>query len=54
MLADALVDGLHQFVYPLTRWSGPRLSPEEDAPLSLSLAACEPYENGVVCLAYRS
>jgi len=53
MLEDGLVDGLHLFVYPLTRGSGPRLFPEEAAPGNLSLAACESYENGVVYLAYR-
>jgi len=53
MLADGLVDGLHLFVYPLTRGSGPRLFPAEVAPGTLSLAACESYENGVVYLAYR-
>ncbi|MGH2952781.1 MAG: dihydrofolate reductase family protein [Solirubrobacterales bacterium] len=53
MLADGLVDELHLFVYPLTRGSGPRLFPEEAAPGKLSLAACEPYEHGMVYLAYR-
>jgi dihydrofolate reductase len=53
MLADGLVDELHLLVYPVTRGSGPRLFPEEAAPGKLSLAACEPYENGVVYLAYR-
>jgi dihydrofolate reductase len=53
MLADGLVDELHLFVYPLTRGSGPRLFPEAAAPAKLSLAAFEPYENGVVYLAYR-
>jgi dihydrofolate reductase len=53
MLADGLVDELDLFVFPLTRGSGPRLFPEEAAPVKLSLAACEPYENGVVHLAYR-
>ena len=54
LLADGLVDGLHLFVYPLTRGSGPRLFSEDDAaPGKLSLAACESYENGVVYLAYR-
>ena len=53
MLADDLVDELHLFVYPLTRGSGPRLFPEEAAPMNMSLAACESYENGVVYLAYR-
>ena len=53
MLADGLVDGLHLYVYPLTRGAGPRLFTEEAAPLNLSLTACESYENGVVYLAYR-
>jgi len=53
MLADGLVDELHLFVYPLTRGSGPRLFAEGAAPGKLSLAACEPYQNGVVYLAYR-
>jgi dihydrofolate reductase len=54
MLADGLVDGLHLFVYPLTRGAGPRLFPEDAPPAHLSLAACEAYENGVVYVAYRS
>jgi dihydrofolate reductase len=53
MLADGLVDGLHLFVYPLTRGAGPRLFPEDAAPGKLSLAACESYDNGVVHLAYE-
>src|SRR5438874_10887781 len=53
LLADGLVDGLHLFVYPLTRGPGPRLFPEDAAPGKLSLGACESYENGVVYLAYR-
>ena len=53
MLADGLIDGLHLFVYPLTRGSGPRLFPEGAAPTKMSLAACERYDNGVVYLAYR-
>ncbi len=51
LLADGLVDELHLFVFPLTRGSGPRLFPE-NAPLALSLAACEPYDNGVIHLGY--
>lgn len=54
MLADGLVDGLHLFVYPLTRGSGPRLFPDGAAPGTFSLAACESYENGVVYLNYRT
>ena len=53
MLADGLVDGLHLFVYPLTRGAGPRLFPEGAAPAKLSLVASESYDNGVVYLAYR-
>ena len=53
VLADGLIDGLHLFVYPLTRGSGPRLFPEGAAPTKMSLAACERYDNGVVYLAYR-
>jgi dihydrofolate reductase len=54
MLADGLVDGLHLFVYPLTRGAGPRLFPDGQAPVTLSLDACESYENGVVYLGYRA
>jgi len=53
LLADGLVDGLHLFVYPLTRGSGPRLFPEDAAASKLSLAASESHENGVVYLPYR-
>src|SRR3954449_2333148 len=37
MLADRLVDGLHLFVFPLTRGSGPRLFPEDAAPTKFAL-----------------
>jgi dihydrofolate reductase len=53
MVADGLVDGLHLFVYPLTRGSGPRLFADGDEPRQLSLAASDSYENGVVYLSYR-
>jgi dihydrofolate reductase len=53
MLADDLVDELHLFVFPLTRGSGPRLVPGDGGPGKLSLRSCQPYENGVVYLAYR-
>jgi len=53
MLADGLVDELHLCVYPLTRGSGPRLFAEGAAPGKLSLSVCEPYDSGVVYLAYR-
>ena len=51
LFSDDLVDELHLFVYPLTRGAGPRVFPE-DPPLSLTLAACEQYDNGVIHLAY--
>jgi dihydrofolate reductase len=53
MLADGLVDELHLFVYPLTRGSGPRLFPEDAAPVKLALSASATYENGVLYTAYR-
>jgi dihydrofolate reductase len=53
MLADGLVDGLHLFVYPLTRGAGPRLFPEDASQAKLTLTASESYDNGVVYLAYR-
>jgi dihydrofolate reductase len=49
LLADGLVDGLHLFVYPLTRGDGPRLFTKRP----LSLEACERYDNGVLYLSYR-
>src|SRR5919107_1727864 len=39
MLANGLVDGLHLFVYPLTRASGPRLFTEDAEPRKLSRIA---------------
>jgi dihydrofolate reductase len=53
MLDDGLVDGLHLFVYPLTRGSGPRLFEDGAEPRTLTRLACEEYENGVLYLAYR-
>jgi dihydrofolate reductase len=53
LLADGLVDGLHLFVYPLSRGPGPRLFPPDAPPSKLALESCESYENGVVYLAYR-
>jgi dihydrofolate reductase len=54
MLADGLVDELHLCTYPLTLGAGPRLFPDGAAPRTLSLAACESYDNGVVYLNYRT
>jgi dihydrofolate reductase len=53
MLADGLVDGLHLFVFPLTRGAGPRLFPEDAPPRKFALVGTDSYENGVVYLAYR-
>ncbi len=52
MLADGLIDGLHLFVYPLTRGEGPRLFPDGAPPLKAALEASERYDNGVVYLHY--
>jgi dihydrofolate reductase len=53
MLADGLIDGLHLFVYPLTRGAGPRLFPEDAEPGKFSFGTSESYPNGVVYLNYR-
>ncbi|HET8757632.1 MAG TPA: dihydrofolate reductase family protein [Solirubrobacteraceae bacterium] len=53
MLADGLIDGLHLFVYPLTRGSGPRLFTEDAGESKLAREAVEAYDNGVVYLNYR-
>ncbi len=53
MLDDGLVDGLHLFVFPLTRGSGPRLFPDGAEAGKFSLAASDTYPNGVVYLNYR-
>jgi dihydrofolate reductase len=53
MLADGLIDELHLFMYPLTRGTGPRLFAEDAPPHKMTLAASEPYNNGVIYLNYR-
>ena len=53
LLADGLVNGLHLFMYPVTRGEGPRLFTEDAAPGKPELAASETYDNGVVYLHYR-
>jgi dihydrofolate reductase len=52
LLADDIVDELHLFVFPLTRGAGTRLLADDVPPLTLSLAACETYDNGVIHLGY--
>lgn len=53
MLADGLVDGLHLFVYPVTRGEGPRLFADGAPPAKLALEGSAAYDNGVVYLHYR-
>jgi dihydrofolate reductase len=53
MLADALVDELHLFVFPLTVGAGPRLFAEGQPAAKFSLARSEAYDNGVLYLSYR-
>jgi dihydrofolate reductase len=53
MLEDGLVDGLHLFVFPLTRGAGPRLFPDDATPRKFERAATDAYDNGVVYLGYR-
>jgi dihydrofolate reductase len=53
MLADALIDELHLFVYPLTRGAGPRLFTDGADSAKFSLRTSDSYDNGVVYLAYR-
>ena len=52
MLDDGLIDGLHLFVFPLTRGSGQRLFPDGADARKLSLAGTDSYPNGVLYLHY--
>jgi dihydrofolate reductase len=52
MLADALVDELHLFVFPTARGAGQRMFADGEQ-VKLELAATDVYANGVVHLAYR-
>ena len=53
MLADGLIDELHLCVYPVTRGEGPRLFEPGAAPVKMSLARSQSYDNGVLYLNYR-
>ena len=53
LLADGLLDGLHLFIYPLTRGSGPRLFEDGDAPATFRRSRFEAYDNGVLYVSYR-
>ena len=53
MLADGLIDDLHLLVYPLTRGEGPRLFPAESPATTLTLAASEQLDNGVLYVNYK-
>jgi dihydrofolate reductase len=53
MLDDGLIDGLHLFVFPLTRGEGQRLFPPDAPPRKLTLETSDTYPNGVVYLNYR-
>ncbi|MEI4270917.1 dihydrofolate reductase family protein [Klenkia sp. LSe6-5] len=52
MLADGLVDELHQFVYPVALGTGPRLFPEGAPRTPLALLDARPLSNGVVHLVH--
>jgi dihydrofolate reductase len=53
MLDDGLIDGLHLFVFPLTRGEGQRLFPPDASPRKFTLETSDTYPNGVVYLNYR-
>jgi dihydrofolate reductase len=51
LLAGGLVDELRLFLHPVVLGSGVRLF--DDTPLSLELAECRAYDNGVASLIYH-
>ncbi len=53
LLADGLVDGLHLFVFPVTRGEGPHLFAAGAAPATYALAGHDRYPNGVLYLHYH-
>jgi dihydrofolate reductase len=52
-IADGLLDGLHLFVYPVTRGSGLRVFPA-NRQTTCSLARSATYDNGVLYLVYQA
>ena len=52
MLADALIDELHLFVYPVALGGGPKLFPDGAPKTTLYLAGNESFDNGVIHLTY--
>lgn len=53
MLADGLIDGLHLFMFPVTRGAGPRLFTDTAESAKFRLAQSDTYPNGVVYLNYE-
>ena len=53
LLADGLVDDLHQFVFPLVHGAGQRLFADSGPVIKLALAGSQAYSNGAVHLTYR-
>ena len=53
LLADALVDELHLFVYPTTLGTGTRLFVDDAVRRTYEVVASETYGNGVLHLGYR-
>jgi dihydrofolate reductase len=52
LMADGLLDELHLLVYPIVLGDGARLFPDGAPRTSLTLAAHEAFENGVLHLTY--
>jgi dihydrofolate reductase len=53
LIADRLLDELHQFIYPITRGTGPRIFPDRPS-TEWSLKHSATYNNGVVYLVYQA
>jgi dihydrofolate reductase len=52
LLADALLDELHLFVFPTARGAGAHLFGPDDPATKLALLATDVYDNGVIHLGY--